>query len=257
MQKENQDLIVAITLASFFVFLFGFICFLIVINYVKRRRKLLLEKEMQELNFQQALLKAQLEMQDHTFKAISQEIHDNVGQILSLAKLNLNILTFQEQNNPTLNIVKELVANSIAELRDLGASYHADRLVEEGLIAAIRHQMNLLEKTGMFTTFFESKLLTVPIEKSKIVFLYRMVQEALNNIVKHAGATQVHLKIFSESEEVHIEIRDNGKGFQTSDVDFKPGIGLSSIQQRASMIGAKANITSEPGIGTRVDLVFK
>ena len=212
---------------------------------------------MQELNFQQALLKAQLEMQDHTFNAVSQEIHDNVGQILSLAKLNLTILTFQDQQNATLNTVKELVTNSITELRDLGAGYHADKLVEEGLIVAIKHQMNLLSKTGMFTTVFESELQTVPVEKSKIVFLYRMVQEALNNIVKHACATQIIMKIYKKEEEINIEIQDNGKGFQRSDADFKPGIGLKSIQQRASMIGARADINSEPGIGTCVNFIFK
>lgn len=257
MQKENQAFIIAIVIGSVFVVSFGIVCFLIVINYVRQRKKLLLEKELQELNFQQSLLKAQLEMQEHTFKAVSQEIHDNVGQILSLAKLNLTILTFQDQQNTTLNTVKELVTNSITELRDLGAGYHADKLVEEGLIAAIKHQINLLSKTGMFTTVFQSELKTVSIEKSRIVFLYRMVQEALNNIVKHACATHITLKIYNEGEDIIIEICDNGKGFLRTDADFKPGIGLNSIQQRASMIGAKVLINSEPGIGTQINFVFK
>jgi signal transduction histidine kinase len=257
MQKEKQDIILAIVMGSLFVLLFGFITFLVIINYIRRKKKLLLEKQMQESHYQQAFLKAQLEMQEHTFKAISQEIHDNVGQILSLAKLNLNILSFEQKDNPTFDTVKELVTNAILELRNLGTGYYADRLVEEGLIVAIQHQLTQLNKTGLFTTSFKSELEVVTVDKSKTIFLYRMVQEALNNVVKHSGADRVQVNIFKKDDEVHIRIRDNGKGFESRGSDFKAGIGLSSIQQRASMIDAKAYINSKPGAGTLVNFVFK
>ena len=257
MQKENQGLVIAILIGSLFILLFGFIAFLVVINYVKRKRKLLVEREMREAEFRQSVLLAQLEMQEHTFKTISQEIHDNVGQILSLAKLNLNILTYTVRDNETLNAVKELVTNAIAELRDLGAGYYADRLVEEGLIVAIKHQLQQLERTGLFTTSFESQMDAVIMDKSKIIFIYRMVQEALNNVVKHSGASHVNISIFKNEDEVNILLQDNGKGFETSQSDFKAGIGLSSMQQRASMIGAKMYIDSKLGSGTGIYFVLK
>ena len=257
MQKEKNDIIIAILVGSMFVLLFGFITFMVVINYVRRKRKLLLEKKMREADYHQSLLQAQLEMQEHTFKAVSQEIHDNVGQILSLVRLNLNILTFTQQDNDTLNNVKELVKNAMAELRDLGAGYYADRLVEEGLIVAIRHQVEQLAKTKLYKTSFHSQMDRLSIDKSKTIFLYRMVQEALNNVVKHAAADHIEVKIFEKDEEVHITIKDNGKGFVRTGADFKPGIGLSSMHQRAMMIGAKAYISSELGLGTIVNFAFK
>jgi len=105
-----------------------------------------LDIKVRESQCQQELLQAQLEMQDHTFRAVSQEIHDNVGQILSLAKVHLNIITFEREEHEALNTIKELVSNAISELRDLSNGYYADRLVEEGLLVAIRHQLTQLTK---------------------------------------------------------------------------------------------------------------
>ena len=257
MQKEKQDIIVAILVASLFVSLFGFISFLVVVNYVKRRKKLLFKEHLRESNFQQALLQAQLEMQEHTFNTVSRDIHDNVGQILSLVNLNLNILGFGEVNNEILTNTKDLLRNAVAELRELGSVYYADRLVEEGLVASLRRQLNQLEKTRMFTTSFSSELDNISIDKNKTIFLHRMLQEVLNNVVKHSGANHVRVTIFKKEGEIHITIEDNGKGFAKADAAFIPGIGLNSIQQRATMIGARVIILSEPGSGTNVTFVFK
>ena len=257
MQKEKQDIIVAILVASLFVSLFGFISFLVVLNYVKRRKKLLFKEHIRESNFQQALLQAQLEMQEHTFNTVSRDIHDNVGQILSLVNLNLNILGFGEVNNEILTNTKDLLRNAVSELRELGSMYYTDRLAEEGLMASIQRQLNQLEKTRMFTTSFQSDLEEIAIDKNKTIFLHRMIQEVLNNVVKHSGANHVQVTITKKGEDIHLTIIDNGKGFAKADSAFIPGIGLSSIQQRASMIGAKALFLSEPGSGTNVTFVFK
>ncbi|MES2374525.1 MAG: ATP-binding protein [Bacteroidota bacterium] len=257
MQKENQDIVTAILIGSLFILLFGSAAFMIMLNYFKRKRKLLLERELQEAHFKQTLVEAQMEMQEHTFRIISQEIHDNVGQILSLAKLNLNIITIDQKENESFHRIKDLVTNAISELRDLGRGYYSDKLVEEGLISAIRHQLNQLNKTGLFTTTFKSQIEFLAVEKNKIIFLYRMVQEVLNNIIKHSGANHVNIDIYMKDENAYIVIKDNGKGFTKSTSGFKAGIGLSSIQERAAMIGGTADITSIPGLGTTVTLMFK
>lgn len=257
MQNEKTDMVIAVLTGSLFVLLFGTFSFAILFSYLKQKRKFAIERRMRESAYKQHSLEAQLEMQEHVFRSISQEIHDNVGQILSLIKLNLNILSFDYKENEQFNNIKMLVTSAIAELRDLGTTYHADRLVEKGLVLAIRHQLEQLQKTGLFTTRFHSSIDNIVADKSKIVFLYRIVQEALNNIIKHSGADTVTIHIFSKDDEVHIVIKDNGKGFEKSHPGFKPGIGLSSIEQRALMIHGKATINSKPGLGTIVTLVFK
>lgn len=257
MQAEKEDILVAILVGSLFVLLFGFISFLVILNFVRRKKKILTERKIREAQFRQELLQAQLEMQEHTFKTVSQEIHDNVGQILSIIKLNLNILTFKNEGNEQLEDIKTMLTNAIKELRDLSAGYYADRLVEEGLLVAIQHQLRQLDKTGLFTTSFHSELETLSVDKNKVIFLHRMVQEILHNVVKHSGASHVIAHISKKNEEIHISLQDNGKGFDSTSTGFKAGIGLSSIRQRASMIGADVQINSEIGSGTLVKLVFR
>jgi len=257
MEPEKQRILIAILAGTAFVLLFGFFTFLVVLSYVKRKRKLLLEKKIREAHFQQELLQAQLEMQDHTFRTVSQEIHDNVGQILSLAKVNLNILAMNGNGSEQLHDVKEMVNSAILELRNLSMGYYADRVVETGLVEAIRILLNQLDKMGIFATGFHSELEHISISRNKTIFLYRMVQEALNNVVKHAHSDRVDIHIFNRDDGLHIVLTDNGKGFDVNGADFKPGIGISSMRQRAAMIGAQFAITSKPGKGTTVHLIYK
>jgi signal transduction histidine kinase len=257
MQEENQDIAIAVVAGIFFILLFGFITFMVIANYFKQKRRLLLERHNREAGFRQALMKAQMEMQEHTFKNISQEIHDNVGQILSLIKLNMNILSMEMKHNEEFNTIRELLGNAISELRDLGAGYHSEKVVDAGLVEGIRKQMEQLAKTKLFTTCFHSHIGNLNLERDKIIFLYRMVQEALNNIVRHSGASHVVAEIYQRNDDVYITLKDNGKGFRQNSTDFKPGIGLISMRERAAMIDAKMDIKSESGLGTTVSFIFK
>jgi signal transduction histidine kinase len=225
---------------------------------VQQKRKIILDRQKREAQYQQELLQAQLEMQEQTLKTISQEIHDNVGQILSLAKMNLSILSLKDAGNEQLLSVKELVSKAITDLRDLSAGYYAERLAENGLLTAITHELEQLDKTEMLTTHLVTEVEEINIDKNKTIFIYRMVQEILHNVMKHAFAKNVYVRIFPEKDftHIHIYIKDDGRGFSRDDENFKPGIGLSSIQNRAGMIGATAAISSEPGKGTTFDLAF-
>jgi signal transduction histidine kinase len=257
MQTEKINITFAIIGGIFFVCLFGFVTFLVTVSYMRRKRILLEEREKREAALKEELMNARLEMQEHMFRSISQEIHDNVGQILSITKMNLNIVSYSMEHDEIFKDIKELVNQAMSELRDLGQSYHADRLVEQGLITAIRHQLQQLEKTGLYKTSLSSEVETIPLDKNKIIFLYRMVQEVLNNVVKHAAASRVDVTVRKEKDLYEIKLQDNGKGFKRNGSGFKAGIGLSSIEHRASMIGAYAEISSEPGKGTLVSFALK
>jgi len=256
METQNNDIVLALTVTILFVVLFCLLMIMIVVNFFRRKRKILLEKQEREAAFQQQLLQSQIEMQDQTLKNISQEIHDNVGQVLSLAKLNLSILSMQMKDNEKITDIKELVSKAISDLRDLSTGYYADRLAENGLFVTIRHEIKQLEKTGLYTIHFESEIKEKVVDKHTTIFVYRMVQEILNNIVKHSAAKNIWLYMFIEDNKIHISIKDDGKGFDRNSVEFKSGIGLSSIQNRAAMINGKAEIFSEKGKGTKVELIF-
>lgn len=256
METQNDEIIIAITVTTFFVLLFCLLMLMVVVNFVRRKRKILLEKQEREAAFKQQVLQSQIEMQDITLKNISQEIHDNVGQVLSLAKVNLSILSLQMEDNEMLLNIKDLVGKAIADLRDLSTGYYADRLAENGLFTTIKHELKQLEKLGVYEIHFSSTVKERLVDKHKTIFVYRMVQEILNNIVKHSNAKNIWLNMFIDHELVHICIEDDGIGFDNSNPDFKPGIGLSSIQTRAAMIDAKAIFNSQIGKGTIVELIF-
>lgn len=257
MTTDKQNIILAILTGTAFILLFGFFTFLIILNYVKRKRKLILEHQIREAKFQQEVLQAQLEMQEHTFQTISQEIHDNVGQILSLAKVNLNIVVMEGNASPRILDVKEQVTDAIAELRHLSSGYYSDKLADIGLLSAIKNQVEQLGKTGLFAVEFQSGPDHLEVDKNKTIFLYRMVQEVLNNAVKHSAADKVCVRIFEKEDEIHIIISDDGKGFNENDAGFTPGIGMKSIRQRAAMINTTVDFRSGSGTGTTVYFLCK
>ncbi|NCI47989.1 sensor histidine kinase [Sediminibacterium soli] len=252
---DKTSVILLILSCTSFVLIFVFFTFLVVSNNIKRKRKFLIEKQNRESEFKQELLHTQLEMQEHTFQNISQEIHDNVGQILSLVKLHLNILTASQSVSPQLMEIKEQVNNAITELRNLSNGYYGEKLADMGLQTAIRNQLTHLEKTGLYTINFYSEIDHVVIDRSKTIFLYRMMQEIFNNVVKHAAADHITVKLLAKEDKIHILVKDNGKGFAIEDKHFVPGIGLSSMRNRAAMIQAILIIESEENNGTTVNLV--
>lgn len=257
MEKQNQDIVVAIIVGILFIILFSFLMLIVVVNYVRNKRRVMLEKQKRESQFQQELLQAQIEMQEYTLKTISQEIHDNVGQVLSLAKLNLSILTLKHEPDEQLLTIKDLVGKAIVDLRTLSTGYFGQSLVETGLQKAIKRELEQLEKTGLFLTRFSTELNEIEIDSNKAIFIYRMVQEILNNIIKHSGAKNINITITKQDEHIHISVKDDGRGFDKTDEGFKPGIGLKSMQQRAAMIDAVVNIDSAKGQGTTIELIFK
>ncbi len=256
MEEISKAILVGVVTGIMFLLLFTLIMMMVLINYQRRKKKLNDEKKEIEARFQQEILQAQLELQEHIFKTVSQEIHDNVGQILSLAKVNLNILSMEGEQDPRIAEVALLVGKAIRELRDISAGYFGDRLVEDGLVVMIAKELQQLEKTGIFETSFQSDIGHVMIEKTHIIFLYRIFQEICNNIIKHAHATKVDVSLWMVEQKIHMLVKDDGKGFNEADVDFKPGIGLSSIKQRVAMINADVNIKSNKGNGTSILLVF-
>lgn len=253
----SNDIITALVVTVLFIVLFSVLTIMVVINYVGRKRKILLERQEREAALQQQILQAQLEMQDQTLKSISQEIHDNVGQTLSLAKLNLNILSMNTLSSDVFDDTKSLVSKAISDLRDLSAGYYADKLAENGLLAAIKHETEQVKKTGAYQILFSSDLDAIRTNKNTTIFLYRMVQEIFNNIIKHSAAKNILVEAFKKDGKMNIRISDDGVGFDMENISPKSGMGLHNMRQRAKMIDADILLDSHPQQGTIITINFK
>ena len=226
------------------------VSFVIMLSYffTTRKNKLLKEKELLHAQFQQQLLQTQLEIQEQTLKTISEEIHDNIGQVLSLAKLNLN--TLPNSDEPKIQDTKNLVSKAITDLRNLSHSMHGDIISELGLQQSIANELRIIESTKAFVTELKNTGTVFKLNAQKEMVLFRMVQEALHNIVKHSAAATITVGMQYQPQAFTLTVTDDGKGFDPSIVSSSNG--LKNIKARALALGGIATIVSEKNAGTVV-----
>lgn len=211
-----------------------------------------------EESFQREILDAKLNIQEQTFKSISQEIHDNVGQILSLAKVQVNILEKKQTNDADLLFqLKENIGQALNDLRDIAKSLNNEYLVNSNLSLVIQNQMERINRLGIVFIKVMVEGEEKPIDSQKKIILFRLLQEAVQNIIKHANATLVDLILNYKPDLFEITLIDNGKGFDLAGVkNKKNGMGLENISARAALIGGHARITSKVGEGTTVNILM-
>ncbi|MBS1753652.1 MAG: sensor histidine kinase [Ferruginibacter sp.] len=243
----TRDLITAIILIVVALALF---VVLLSVLFTSRKNKLLKEKQLMKTQFEQELLQTQLEIQEQTLRTISEEIHDNVGQVLSLAKLNLN--TFENNPQKKLDDTKELISKAINDLRDLSRSMHGDRIAELGLLQSLVVELQILQNSGEFETHFNITGDTYKLPPQKEMVIFRIVQEALNNTIKHAKAKNIYLNIKYQPNTFTLTVKDDGAGFDIVAMQNKNGIGLKNMQNRAKLIGATCTLQSSVNDGTSI-----
>jgi two-component system, NarL family, sensor kinase len=257
---EEENLTTIILLGT--IVLIAFVCFVILLAYLftTKKNKLLQEKQLMKTQFEQELLQTQLEIQSQTLQTISQEIHDNVGQVLSLAKLNLGTFEDTESvfNQPKINDTKQLVSKAINDLRDLSRSLYGNKIAELGLAEAINNELKILQNSGQFKTTFKIVGEPFKLEPQKEMVVYRMLQESLNNAIKHSKAQNIHVVLKYDAGLFCLTITDDGIGFDTGDLpSSNMGMGLKSMQNRAALIGGLFSVISNNKKGTKITIEIK
>lgn len=247
--------------ATIIFILFFLIFFLFYRNVIRKRNEMFLNEEKIKVNFRQTLLQSQLEIQEQTLKNISQEIHDNVGQVLSLAKLNLNTIDISKTEELQKKIESALiqVSKAINDLRDLSKSFNTDNISAIGLVRAVEYELDMIKKTGVHKTSFNVEGKIKKLEPQTELILFRIVQETLHNIIKHAEASSIWISARYTENDLGLEIKDNGKGFHPTaegDQDTDSGLGIRNMNNRARLIGAKFNLNSIKNEGTSVTIVL-
>lgn len=231
-----------------------FVLFLII--SLQRRKKMKIEKQQMQVQFQQTLLESQLEIQEQTVNVVSQEIHDNIGQVLSLAKLNIGTIDICQPETAQIKIndSRELVGKAIQDLRNLARSMSTSYITEMGLLRSVEHEVEMIRKSGAFLPLLHVEGHVIKINPQQELILFRILQELINNIIKHAAAKKVDIRIGFTEELLNITVIDNGKGFDATQLNFPGnspfGLGLRNMKNRAQLIGADFSITSIPGTGT-------
>lgn len=226
--------------------------------YQNRQIRSQLDLKNVRVEYEQELLKTQLEIREQTLKNISEEIHDNVGQILSLANVGLTSIDLAPTDplKAKIDNAMQLISQSIGDLRDLSKTLDPDNITKTSLKESLQFEIRLLQKTGMFQTVCNLTGNEWPLDPARQLLLFRIVQESINNIIKHAHADRVEVNLTYTDHAMRLTIEDNGIGINpiTGSQQSKPdsGAGLRNMKNRAKLIKAELNVLNRPTGGTSV-----
>ncbi len=262
MQPNGTNLMIFIILGTLVFLVLGALLTILLLIFKKKQTKNIQEKAALKAAYEQEILQSQIEVQNQTLQQIGQELHDNIGQILSVARLNLNILEESGLSNETSVQIKdtnELVNKAISDVRTLSKSLDGDFVKDFGLEQSIVHELNRLRKTGIFQTEIEVKGTRTGLGFQKEIVLFRITQEIINNALKHAQAS--NLKVCLDyTDGFLLKIEDNGKGFDYHKLIEKnlstSGAGLRNIERRVESIGGECTIESSVGEGTKIEITL-
>jgi PAS domain S-box-containing protein len=251
-RKKNGDIII-VELSYYPINYFGTTAMQAQVNDITH--KLRLEKE---LNLQkQQLIEAVLNAQEQERKKIGAELHDNINQVLTAIKLNLG-LALELPTDRTVLITKSMnsVALAIEEIRKLSRSFiSSGNLKELGLVDSIIELINDITAVAKINIHLKAEDLDeITLSEEQKITIYRIIQEQLNNILKYADASSVTICIQSTTEQIHLLIADNGKGFDPA--IRRNGIGITNMISRAELFNGKVKIDSSPGNGCLIEVVL-
>ncbi len=233
--------------------------FSILISYLfYNRYKLKQEARLQDevISQQDLSTKAILNAEENERKRISGELHDGLGQMFSAVKMNLSALTnslnFKDEHSKHMfNKTMDLVDESCKEVRVISHQMAPNVLLKSGLAAAIRDFINKIDaqklRINLQTIGLQERL-----DQNIETVLYRVIQESVNNVIKHAEANSLDIQLAKDDEGVNVMIEDNGKGFVIADLEEFDGVGLKNIQSRVGFLKGTVDFSSQVNKGTLV-----
>ncbi|MCU7550722.1 PAS domain S-box protein [Chitinophagaceae bacterium LB-8] len=223
------------------------------IKDIGERKKLENKLIAEQISHQKQLTKATIDGQERERREIGKELHDNFGQQLTTIKLFLDMAksTADDNTNEMISLALKGVSDVINGMRQMSRNIMPPTLGDLGLIDSVFDLIESINRTQAINIefdFFEFQ--EIYLSDSKQLMTFRIIQEQLNNIIKHAQAENVTIKLYNNEFETFLEIIDDGKGFDINTV--KKGLGLANIRNRAEIFSGTATITSSPGNGCHV-----
>lgn len=262
LQIEKQQLLISRrnTLLIAIVVLFPVILLVGYLLYLNSRQRQRMQMEKALLEMREKRSREVIEAEIRERKRIGEELHDSLGQILSLIKLNLTNLIGKKDTNGRANAeplrgVVELVDTAFRDVRQISHNMAPILLSDKGLVGAVRDLLDRIKASGRFRVTFELAGSNGRLEPYLEHTLFRAVQECLNNIITHAAATEISVQMVYGDSDLNIMIEDNGRGFDPAEVEKKDGIGLKSSVSRIESIGGTMLIDAAPGRGTIITII--
>ena len=200
------------------------------------------EEELQKIRFQSVI-----ETEEKERRRIAQDLHDGLGQILATAKLNVASLEGDQKSGEEEELVTRsmgLLDQSITELRAISHAMMPEVLRHKGLQPALKELAENINLSLQVQLVLEADENIFEEDKTRQSSLYRVIQEVVNNMLKHSGATEIHLDLKKNTRGIDLKISDNGKGFDTTQIENGKGLGWSNIFSRIRVMNGKVEVRS-------------
>lgn len=209
----------------------------------------------QQMNFRQSITRSIIEAQERERNRWAEELHDDVGQTLTVAKLFMEQLLVDLPQNPYVSKSKLMVQTALDDIRQLSAQLKPPEFAQTTLLQAVNDLVTNIKRIRNmdFHIFFNGSPETALSEEQKLM-IYRVVQEQLNNILKYAEAKRVTINLDIVQDKVTVKISDDGKGFDPDKINA--GIGLKNIRSRLQVFSGNLIINSTPGKGCELKAAF-
>lgn len=219
--------------------------------FSRRKNRLLQEQEKAKKAFDRELAESQIEIREETLRNISWELHDNIGQLMTLAKIQAQMA---QERPELLNEVSETIGTGIDELRSLSKLINPEALKSLSLQEAIGLEIERFNRLKFIAAELKVQGNVRPIESNTQIILFRILQEFFSNTIKHSRASTLKVVLNYSDELLTISAEDNGVGFDKTD-NFM-GIGLKNMKTRAQLINSTLKINSVKDHGTALHLKY-
>lgn len=256
-QVEQNSFLPKIVVFGGMIIVLLSIAFLVFFVFSRQHRnRLVLKQQAMQEEFERQLMQAQMEVQEYTLFQLGQELHDNIGQLLSSTKMLLGITERSLPSAPeSLLAAEDTLGKAINDLRNLTKSLNNEWLHQFNLVENLRMEVERIRAARQIDVSFACAVDMLPLEPKEQVMAFRVVQEALQNSIKHSEASGLKIDIALEREKVLLNLTDDGKGFDVAD-NSKKGIGIMNMQHRVKLLNGTVKWESDPAMGTKIHIVL-
>lgn len=240
-----------VVLAILFSFLLAVLFIFLFIIFQKRKNKLIEKQIVDKQKFEKEIAEMQIEIREETLRNISWELHDNIGQLLTLSKIQVqNIETDTDKNEAALTI-----GNCLNELRALSKLINPDYIKNISLYDAIQLEIDRFNRLEFIKASLIIKGEAFSIESKIEIILFRILQEFFSNTIKHSKASQLDVSMSFKDQNLTILAKDNGIGFIKN--SHQLGLGLDNMKKRAKLIQSDLIFNSIVDEGTSLKLIYR
>lgn len=252
MQDKSAELVVFYILISMLIFGLAGVIVYIVYHYQIKQNKYLKNVEKLDLQHDSVSFINRLEIQENVLTKLSRDIHDNVGLSLTVAKMNIAGLLdgSKMEDEKKLTTTYNMITRSIDGLRKLSHSLNAEKIINSGLHRSIETELNWIDSAELFRISFEVEGEEFFAMGSAELTLFRVFQEAMQNIIKHSKAKNVTVRLSFSETSIKLLIQDDGQGFDTNLESDSSG--LQNMKSRIDFLNGSFHVESTVGYGTRI-----